>query len=292
MLIHHGNMKTLIIKITRAGTMVGPFDVYDHLGNVIASNLSRGELIEGVTVIVNDNVTSVKLKSVGKCENEKSKKVTVITPQQLTEGAVFTNTACLWKHLIPNVFNEYYGHIEPYILEQAYSFPFHDEILHSIKDYSKAFIYSPDGLGEFNYSNKVETDRAYFNQAIIYNGQQSSGLLELVPKPKNNLQSYMQYPLFRSDRKVITYTKSDNFYNINNFFDIVKDKTQPLFLTNCETLSGDKIINTSNMDYSLRSFKKATMRAKDIRVRYILNNRSDLHLVSQINFISNQISYK
>lgn len=285
-------MKTIIIKITRAGTRVGPFDVYDHLGNVIASNISRAEMIAGITLIVNDNVTSVKLKSAGKCTDEQTKKVGVVAPYQLVEESTFTNTPCLWKHNIPNIFNTYYGNIEPYVLEHSYSYSYHDEILQSVKDFTKAYHYYPDGLGEFNYSNKVETDREFFNNCIIYNGQQSSGLLELVPKPKNNLQSYMQYPLFRSDRKVITYTKSDNFYNLNNFWNIVKDRTQPLFITDCTTLSGDKKINDSNMDYSSRSFRKDQIRAKDVKIRYILNDRSDLHLVSQINFISNQISYK
>ena len=285
-------MKTIIIKITRAGTRVGPFNIYDQLGNVIASNISRAELIEGVSYIVADNVTSVKLKSVGKCEDEKSKKVTVITPQQLTEGAIFTNTACLWKHHTPTIFNTFYGHIEPYILETSYSFPFHDEILQSIQNYTKVYKYFSDGMDEFNYTNKIETDREYFNQAIIYNNQQSSGLLELVPKPKNNLQSYMLYPILKSDRRVIIFTKSDNFYNINNFFDVVKYKNAPLFTTSCESLSIDKTIHQENMIYTHQSFKKSPIRAKDLKIRLVLNNKSDLHLVSQINFVSNQISYK
>lgn len=285
-------MKTIIIKLTNSGTRTGPFNIYDQLGNIIALGVSREELANGKTFIVPDNVTAVKVKSDGKCTDEKVKKVGVVAPYQLIQEATLTTTACLWKHLIPNIFNTYYGNTEPYVLEYPFSYQYHDEILQSVKDYTKAYHYYPDGLGEFNYSNKVETDREYFNKAVIYNNQQSTGLLELAPKPKNNLQSYMQYPLYRTDRKVITFTKSDNFYNVNTFWSIVKDKTQPLFLTDCTTLSGDKRINDANMDYSSRSFRKEPLRAKDAKVRYILDNKSDLHLVSQIVFTNNQISYK
>jgi hypothetical protein len=46
------------------------------------------------------------------------------------------------------------------------------------------------------------------------------------------------------------------------------------------------------MDYGKRSFKKAPLRAKDLKVRLILDNKSDIHLVSQIFLTKSQISYK
>jgi hypothetical protein len=46
------------------------------------------------------------------------------------------------------------------------------------------------------------------------------------------------------------------------------------------------------MDYGKRSFKKEPLRAKDLRVRHILDNASDFHLVSQFIIAPNQISYK
>jgi hypothetical protein len=46
------------------------------------------------------------------------------------------------------------------------------------------------------------------------------------------------------------------------------------------------------MDYGKRSFKKEPLRAKDLKVRHILDNRSDAHLVSQFIITPAQISYK
>jgi hypothetical protein len=57
-------------------------------------------------------------------------------------------------------------------------------------------------------------------------------------------------------------------------------------------MSIDKEVNQENMDYGLRSFKKATLRAKELKVRHILDNSSTVHLVSQFILTPAQISYK
>jgi hypothetical protein len=108
----------------------------------------------------------------------------------------------------------------------------------------------------------------------------------------NNLKAYMQYPVYNTYSKTITFTKSDNFYQYNNFWSVVKDKTVPLFVTGCESLSIDKVINQANMDYGVRSFKKDTIRAKGLLIRHILDNKSDAHIISQFIVAPAQISYK
>jgi hypothetical protein len=140
--------------------------------------------------------------------------------------------------------------------------------------------------------DKVEIDNYWFNKAIVYNGQQSSGVLTLVPKPINNLGAYLKYPIYNTDSKTITYTKSDNFYQYNTFWSLVKDKSVPLFLRSCESLSIDKVLSQSNMDYTTLSFKKEPLRAKSLKIRHILDNKSDAHLVSQFILSESMISYK
>jgi hypothetical protein len=88
------------------------------------------------------------------------------------------------------------------------------------------------------------------------------------------------------------YTKSDNFYQYNTFWSLVKNKSIPLFMTSCESLSIDKVVNQPNMDYGKRSFKKEPLRAKDLKVRHILDNSSEAHIVSQFIVTPAQISYK
>jgi hypothetical protein len=60
----------------------------------------------------------------------------------------------------------------------------------------------------------------------------------------------------------------------------------------CESLSIDKIVNQANMDYGKRSYKKEPLRAKELKVRHILDNTSEANLVSQFIITPSQISYK
>ena len=263
--------KIVTIKLTRAGQTAGPFDISDQLGNIIASNVAADVLIAGISYSVDDSVSMVTVTSIGECTFSKSKLIGEVTPSQVRSvGYTTVDSACLWKHLVMNMWNNFYGNICPYVIEYPF-FSMNTEILQNVKDYTKAYHYNSDGTGVFSYTDKIETDDHYFNKAIVYNNQQSSGILKLVPKPKNNLLAYMEYPKYESDSKVITYTKSDNMYNYNNIYNIVKDKTQQLWITSCESLSIDREINQANMNYTHRAFHKDPLRAKDIKIRHILD---------------------
>lgn len=286
--------KTIIIKLTSSGPTAGPFTIIDQLGNVLATDVSKNDLISGVSYVVDDAVNVITIESTGKCKSKKNFPVTTVNPVSLAATTYNQiSTACIWRHLKnPVVYNYFYGNIEPYIIEYPFAYQYHDEILQSVKDYTKAYRYfsDPDGVSDDN--RKIETDDAWFNKAVLYNGQQSTGVLELVPKPINNLKEYLKYPIYNTDSKTITFTKSDNFYQYNTFWSLVKDKSLPLFVRTCESLSLDKVVNQVNMDYGKRSFKKEPLRAKDLRVRHILDNRYDAHLVSQFIYTPSQISYK
>ncbi len=106
------------------------------------------------------------------------------------------------------------------------------------------------------------------------------------------MREQMLFPRYNADSKDILYTKSDNFYQYNMFWALQKSLQQPLFVTSCNMMSLDKEVNQDNMDYSPRSFKKAPIRAKETKIRMILDNRYNLKLVSQFLTSNSQISYK
>lgn len=287
-------MKNVVIKITKAGPNTGPFNISTEFGDIVATDISKLTLIQGITVEVKDDVSVIILESVGICSFKKSFSLESYTIIDYVNAEYSeAKTSCMWRHLDNTTnYNNFYGNIEPYIIEYPFAFEFQDEILQNVKDYTKAYEYIPSSIGAFNDSAKIEVDDKWFNESIIYNSQQNSGLLKLVPKPINNLQAYGQYPIYQTDSKIITYTKSDNFYQYNNFWNVQKHSNIPGFITSCENLSLDKQLNQGNMDYSTRSFKKGTIRGKDLKIRHILNDRSNIHLVSQFILNSSQISYK
>jgi len=286
--------KTITIKLTRASANSGQFTITDEFQNVVAADVTRDILIQGISYVVDSSVTMITLTSTGDCKVSKTIRVDTLSPLEIVNTPfITTRTACLWRHLTNiEVYNSYYGVTRPYIIEYPFSYNFQDEILQNVKDYTRVYKYTHNGTGVFSYTDKIELNNAWFNKAILYNGQQCSGLLNLVAKPLNNMKAYMQYPIFETDGKVITFTKSDNFYQYNTFWSVVKNRGERLFLSSCETLSIDKILNQDNMDYSQRSFRKEPLRAKDLKVRHILDDRSDIHLVSQFIVTPAQISYK
>jgi hypothetical protein len=286
--------KVITIKLTKAGVRTGPFKISDNYGNVLGTNIPKSQVISGVTYSVSDDVTVIIIESIGKCKTRLQMSIEELC---ITDVAAIefvpTDTPSLWRHLTNTmIYNTFYGNIEPYIIEYPFAYQYYDEILQNVKDYTKAYRYLPIPDGVFNDNAKIETNTVYFNKAILYNGQQSSGVLELVPKPINNLKEYLKYPMYNAESKTIMVTKSDNFYQYNTFWSLVKDKSVPLFVTGCDSLSIDKVVNQPNMDYGKRSFKKEPLRAKDLKVRHVLDNRSDAHLISQFIITPSQISYK
>jgi hypothetical protein len=287
-------MEAIVIKLTFSGPNAGPFDILTASREVIREGVSRQELIDGIVININIGETHIIIKSTGDCVLEKyiTLKDIPVNEYQNTKYTQDT-TGCLWTHLRnTQVYNYFYGKIEPYIIEYPFAYKYQDEILQNVKDYSKVYKYLPETVGSFDSNRKVQIDNEWFNKAILYNGQQCTGVLELVPKPQNNLAAYMQYPILNNDSKTIVFAKSDNFYQYNTFWALQINDEEPLFNTSCKSLSIDKEINQSNMDYGNRSFKKSPLRAKSLKVRHILDNSSTTHIVSQFIVTPAQISYK
>jgi len=286
--------KPITIRLTKIIPNVGPFIITDEFNNIIAENVPKKELAKGISYFINKDSKMITIESVGDCVFKKTVSLKDITTDEYANLKIsIANNSCLWRHLTNiQLYNNFYNKIQPYIIEYPVSYKFKDELLQSIKDYTKAFKYLPIPDGVFNDNSKIETDDYWFNKAILYNNQQSSGLLHLVPKPLNNIFEYNKYPKYNNDSKTILYTKSDNFYNYNTFWALQKSSQVTMFNTSCQSLSIDKEINQDNMDYSPRNFKKAPLKAKDLKIRHILDDRDDIHLVSQFIYNESLISEK
>ena len=288
--------KNIILRLKKISGGLSTFSVYDDIGTTLLSFVTKQQLIDGITISIGDNVNTLVVNALNSnkcCYKSWNIPITQLTIEEIADiSTEVVNTGSIWRHLTnPTSYNNFYGCINPYIIEYPYSYEYYDEIVQNVKDYTKVYKYLPTDDGVFNINRKIQTNDDYFNQAILYNDQQSSGILELVSKPKNNMFSYMSYPVYNDHSKTILFTKRDNFYQFNTFWDTVIDKTQTLFTNSCESLSIDKVPNQGNLDYSFKAFKKAKIRGKDLKVRMILNNRSDIFLSSKFTITPSQISY-
>lgn len=286
-------LRNIHIRLTKVGSSEGPFNIYDQYGNLIEAGVTRDRLLMGVGYILDDSIQYIRLVSMGRCSVEKVMPIVAVEEDEFYYDTVpqIVDTACVYSHLTDKtLFNTFYGQIAPYVIEYPFAYKSFDQIVQSVKDYTRVYRYTLDPYSGVPFG--VEQDDVWFNKAIIYNGQQCSGLLKLVPKPKNNLKEYMSYPKYNTDSKTIIFTKSDSYYQYNTFWDVVKDNSKTFFLSSYESLSIDKVIDQSNMDYTQKSFRKYTIRGKDTKIRHILDDQSNVHLVSKFIYSPSQISYK
>jgi hypothetical protein len=63
-----------------------------------------------------------------------------------------------------------------------------------------------------------------FDRAVIHNTEQVSGLLKLNINPKNDVSSLLQYPKINVSDIDILYSKEENKYRFNQFWDVTKDR--------------------------------------------------------------------
>ena len=183
-------------------------------------------------------------------------------------------------------FCNFYGELKDYIIEYPIKLFPDEEILSNFQDYTTVLKYTNKDI-----FYEVE-DGVYFNQCIIYNDFQNSGLLKLIQKPKNNLSIMKKYPMIKSDHKEILYTKSDSLFKFNTFWDIVINKDKNCFNVPCNYVSLDKQLDNSNLDYSTKSHLKARIRSREARIRLIYNQSDQYKLISKFFLTNTQKSIK
>ena len=124
--------------------------------------------------------------------------------------------------------------------------------LRSIEYQMEAFVYKGI-MGNACGEDKWEDLNFNFDQAVIYNNEQVSGLLELTPTPFNNPILELTYPIINTNNINILCSKVEQKYRFNQFWDITNDRgeftnaEQPIWNTECNGYI--KNLNTVNLNY-------------------------------------------
>ena len=111
----------IFVKLTEAGYRTDYFNITDDLGNVLGTNVYKEDLCAGIWYYVPYNATEIILESLGKCKFFLHKDIielsaTAIAALENTPCSI-VNTGTLWRHLTDTkLTNNYYGNIEPYII--------------------------------------------------------------------------------------------------------------------------------------------------------------------------------
>ena len=170
------------------------------------------------------------------------------------------NSDSIWKHNVRcDSYANFYGKDYPFEVEfisatgqQVNSVRNMEYLLEAYKTHN-------------NCADKFHVLDENFDQAIIYNSEQISGLLELTIKPKNNPVAALAFPQVQPNSIRILYSKEENKYRFNQFWDITKDRgefggniNQPMFITKSNGYEFE--INPQYVNYT-----KATLERKKFR---------------------------
>ena len=194
----------------------------------------------------------------------------------------------VWSHELSNkIYQTYYNKVYPYVLEYVVNNGMQT-------DYLQSLAYSQE-IKEYYGDNEYYTipDGAVnFTKAIIYNTTQSTGLLNLVPKPKGNLSQFMSYPKFLPDSKDILYTYYENKFSFNTFWDISLNQKnrQPIFMDSCSSLY-EKSLNPLFHDYHQKVHAKNRIRGEFCKVRLIQDAYNRYKFINFFNITNNQNSF-
>jgi hypothetical protein len=128
-----------------------------------------------------------------------------------------------------------------------------------------------------------------FDQAVIYNSEQISGLLELKMKEKGNPTSLLSFPQIQTSSIKIQCSKEENKYRFNQFWDITNDRGEfthkeiPMFVTRPNGYQYD--INAKYVNY-----KKSALERKKFRhtVNRVLLRKVASNDVKMLFKLSNQ----
>jgi hypothetical protein len=111
---------------------------------------------------------------------------------------------------------------------------------------------------------------ANFDQSIIYNNEQISGVLELNLKTKNNPLTMLGYPQITTNSIRIQYSKEENKYRFNQFWDITNNRGEytpsnvPMF--NVQANGYIYNINPAYVNYNKASLQRKKFRHYSNRV--------------------------
>ena len=175
------------------------------------------------------------------------------------------NGRSIWKHNIRcDSYCNFYGVDHPWEVEFVSATGQTVTTLRSIEYVLEAYKYYNDCKDKFHVLDRN------FDEAIIYNSEQVSGVLQLNIKPKNNPLGLLDYPRVFTDYIDILYAKEENKYRFNQFWDITADRSEFLPL-NMPDVPNIPMFNSDANGYSFKinptyiNYNKSPLERKKFR---------------------------
>lgn len=183
----------------------------------------------------------------------------------------------LWNHnLSYKSFQVFYGKLHPFLFQYSTN-GYNNEVLQSISYKSEFRRYT----NKLNYS--VKNDVTY-DEALIYNQNQSSGILKLIPKIPNNLYQQTLYPAYKNNTTEILVSNVENYWRFNEFYDLSLQNGNPLVTYECNPVYPE--VNLSAISYTPTYFKNR-FRSDYFNIRLSNTTLSNYQIIHTYNITQN-----
>ena len=202
----------------------------------------------------------------------------------------------IWRHNYRcDLFANYYGVDYPWEVELIESTGQNVFTVRSLEYQLESYVYKGDLF------NGCSDDRWHdldfnFDESIIYNTEQVSGLLKLNLDPVGNPLAGLTYPIINSNDIDILYSKVEQKYRFNQFWDVTNDRgeftnaEQEILMTQCNGYIRD--LNSANLNYNKAQGQRKKFRHyynKIILRRVLSNNRK---MLLKLNNTKLNLSYR
>lgn len=163
-----------------------------------------------------------------------------------------------WKHNDTcRSFCNFYGDDYPFEVEFPINTGAAITTIKNIEYTLEVLNYSTDCIDPYHVLD------ANFDYAMVYNTEQNSGLLKLNLKPYSPLKM-LEYPKVLSDRIEILFSKEENKYRFNQFWDATKDRGEfsgnQWRMFNTEQNGYRKVLNPTFINYSKSPLERKKFR--------------------------------
>lgn len=198
----------------------------------------------------------------------------------------------IWKHneICSNYCN-YYGESYPFEIEFQLDNKMAVSTMRNVEFYIESYVYDTANC----YDRFHVLDHG-FDEAVVYNTEQVSGLLKLHIAPKNDLPLLLTFPSVKTNYIDILFSKEEQQYRFNQFWDITKDRGE---YTNVEELIWNtedngyiRNLNEANLNYSKQEFQRKKFRHYNNRVILKRKVNNNVEILVSLAASNQQLSHR
>ena len=165
----------------------------------------------------------------------------------------------LWVHADRcDSYCNFYGIDYPFEIEYALHTKAQVNTLRNVMYMMEVYVYDE------NCDDRFHVLDFNFDEAVVYNSEQCSGLLKLNLSPKNNAPELVTYPRINFANIDILYAKEEHKYRFNQFWDITDDRgefsTAERVIFNTEANGYIKALNPNNLNYNKSEIERKKFR--------------------------------